>query len=128
MIIGLGVDIVDHARVRGMLERHGADRLFARLLTEGERAYCARMHDPAPHIAVRLAAKEATFKALAGSMEARAIGWQEMEVVHDDHRRPSLRLHGRAALRAGELSVVRTHVSLSHGDTSAIAVVIMEGG
>ncbi|MBK8248164.1 MAG: holo-ACP synthase [Gemmatimonadetes bacterium] len=128
MILGIGVDIVDHQRVRDMLARRGTEALMARLLTPSEAAYCQRMFDPAPHIAVRLAAKEATFKALAGSFEARAIGWQEMEVVHDEHRRPLLRLSGRAAVRAAELGVVSTHLSMTHGDTSAVATVVVEGG
>jgi holo-[acyl-carrier protein] synthase len=127
MILGIGVDIVDHERVRGMLTRRGAQQVMVRLLTEGERAYCEGMFDPVPHIAVRLAAKEAAFKALAGSYEARAIGWQELEVAHDEHRRPLMTFHGRAFARAGELGVVRTHLSMTHGDTSAVATVIVEG-
>ena len=128
MILGIGVDIVDHQRVRDMLARRGAEALMARLLTPDEAAYCQRMRDPTAHVAVRLAAKEAAFKALAGSYEARGIGWQELEVVHDEHRRPVLRLHGRAADRAAELGVKRTHLSMTHGDTSSVATVIVEGG
>ncbi|MGQ0647978.1 MAG: holo-ACP synthase [Gemmatimonadaceae bacterium] len=128
MILGVGIDIVDHARVRSMLERLGAERVYARLLTEQERAYCAQMRDPVSHVAARLAAKEAGFKALAGSMDARTIGWREIEVVHDDHRRPVLVLHRRASERAAELGVSRAHLSMTHGDTSAVAVVVIEGG
>ncbi|MBC7895442.1 MAG: holo-ACP synthase [Cytophagaceae bacterium] len=127
MIIGVGVDIVDLARVRSMVVRLGADRVYRRLLTDGEREYCLRMHDPIANVAARLAAKEAGFKALSGSMEARAIGWREMEVVHDEHRRPRLALHGRAAERAAELGVTASHLTMSHGDTSSIAMVILEG-
>lgn len=127
MIIGIGVDIVDLSRVRSMVVRLGADRIYRRLLTEGEREYCLRMQDPIANVAARLAAKEAGFKALSGSMEARAIGWREMEVVHDEHRRPRLALHGRAAERAKALGVTVSHLSMSHGDTSAIAMVVLEG-
>ena len=105
MITGVGIDLVDHERVKTMMERVGAERVLARLLTEGERDYCARMRNPYPHIAVRLAAKEAGFKALAGDIEARAIAWQEMEVVHDEHRRPTLRLHGRASIEGDGVRV-----------------------
>ena len=70
------------------------------------------MRNPYPHIAVRLAAKEAGFKALAGDIEARAIAWQEMEVVHDEHRRPTLRLHGRARQRAVALAKCRCTLSI----------------
>ena len=83
----MGIDLVDVERVARMLERD-AERCAAKLLTEGEWAYCSEMKRPAPHVAVRLAAKEAAFKALAGSDDARAIGWREIEVVHGEHRLP----------------------------------------
>jgi holo-[acyl-carrier protein] synthase len=127
MIIGIGVDILDLSRVRSMVVRLGADRVYRRLLTDAEREYCLRMQDPIVNVAARLAAKEAAFKALSGSVEARAIGWREMEVAHDEHRRPRLAFHGRAAERARELGVTRSYLTLSHGDTSAVAMVVLEG-
>lgn len=126
MITGVGVDIVDHARIRSMIARLGLSRLTRRLLTADEGQYCLRMLDPVPHICARVAAKEATFKALSGSTEARGIGWREIEVVHDEHRRPLLRLHGRGKQRAEELALTRVHLTLSHGDTSAVAFVVAE--
>jgi holo-[acyl-carrier protein] synthase len=84
------------------------------------------MPNPARHFAVRIAAKEAAFKALSGSESARAIGWREMEVVLDDLGRPSLVLHGRASDRAAELDVTQAWVSLSHADDVATAFVVLE--
>lgn len=125
MVVGLGLDIVDVERVARMLEREG-ERVTSRLLTEREWAYCAGMRTPAQHVAARLAAKEAAFKALAGTEEARGIAWREIEVVHDEHRRPMVVLHGRAAERARELAVSRTLVTLSHSRQTAGAVVVLE--
>jgi holo-[acyl-carrier protein] synthase len=125
MVVGLGLDIVDVDRVEQMLARD-AERMAARLLTTGEWAYCARMKTPAVHVAARLAAKEAAFKALAGSDDARGIGWREIEVSHDAYRRPVLTLHGRAAARAQELAVTRVLVTLSHSRRTAGAVVVLE--
>lgn len=125
MVVGLGMDLVEVERVARMLEREGA-RAMRRLLTDAEWSYCSRMHTPAPHVAARLAAKEAAFKALAGTHEARAIGWREIEVSHDEHRRPIVTLHGRAAERARELQVSRTLVTLTHSRETAGAVVILE--
>jgi holo-[acyl-carrier protein] synthase len=125
MIIGIGVDLVEISRVRSMIATRG-ERALVRLFTEAERAYCRDMANPARHLAVRVAAKEATFKALSGSDEARGIGWREMEVELDEIGRPSLRLHGRALARAKELGVARTWVSLSHGDDLATAFVVLE--
>jgi holo-[acyl-carrier protein] synthase len=126
MILGVGMDLVDIERVERMLERH-AERLVERLFTPRESAYCAGMSRPARHYAVRLAAKEAAFKALSGTEEARAIGWLEIEVELDSIGRPSLALHGRAHARAKVLGVARSFVSLSHSDATAGAFVVIEG-
>ena len=125
MIIGVGVDVVEISRVRSMIASQG-ERALLRLFTEAERQYCGRMANPARHFAVRVAGKEATFKALSGTDEARGIGWREMEVELDPIGRPSIRLHGRASARATELGVSRTWISLSHGDDLATAFVVLE--
>lgn len=125
MVVGLGMDLVDVERAAQLLER-GESRAMGRLLTDGEWSYCARMHSPAPHVAARLAAKEAAFKALAGTVEARGIGWREIEVSHDEHRRPLLTFHGRAAHRAEALGVTRVLLTLTHTQLTAGAVVILE--
>ena len=64
--IGVGVDLVEVSRVAGIIADKGS-RVFERLLTPTERAYCESRPDPATHEAVRLAAKEAVYKALQGS-------------------------------------------------------------
>ncbi len=125
MVVGLGMDLIDVERVTRMLEKDG-QRVTTRLLTESEWSYCAQKALPAEHVAVRLAAKEAAFKALSGSEDARGIGWREIEVSHDDHRRPRLTFHGRAAARARELDVTRTLLTLTHSRQTAGAVVILE--
>lgn len=126
MIAGVGIDLVDIARVERMLDGK-RDRILARLFTEAERAYALARARPAMHLAARLAAKEAAFKALAGSDEARLIGWREVEVVSPTGGGiPSLRFHGRADLRARELGVARMFLSLTHTDSTAGAVVVLE--
>lgn len=125
MILGIGVDVVEISRVRTLLASKGT-RALDRLFTAGERAYCDGMANPARHYAVRIAAKEAAFKALSGTEEARGIGWREMEVELDGFGRPSLRFHGRAEARAAELKVGRAWVSLSHADDVATAFVVLE--
>jgi holo-[acyl-carrier protein] synthase len=125
MIVGLGVDLVEIARVRRLIEARG-DRAMARLFTDGERTYAGYRVDPARHLAARIAVKEAAFKALAGNDLARAIGWLELEVFPRADGAPVLQLHGRAERRAAELGVARTLVTISHTDTAAVAVVVLE--
>lgn len=126
MIVGLGIDLAEIDRIQRLLARH-PERARARLFTSGERAYCDRRGLPARHFAARFAAKEAAYKALAGTAEARLIGWQDIEVVNSPlDGRPTLRLHGRASVRAAELGVTRVHVTLTHSDQAAAAVVVLE--
>lgn len=125
MIVGVGIDLVEIARLERMLAGKGT-RALRRLFTEAEVAYATGRARPAMHLAARVAAKEAAFKALAGSEAARAIGWREVEVQSSPGAPPTLSLHGRAAARAAELGVARILVSLSHTDVTAGAVVVLE--
>ena len=124
MIAGVGIDLVDIARVQRLLDAKG-ERALRRLFTSDEVDYALTRALPAQHLAARLAAKEAAFKALTGNALARAIGWREIEVVRGDHG-PTLSLHGRAAERAAQLGVTGIWVSLTHSETTAGAVVVLE--
>jgi len=125
VIIAIGIDIVDIARVERLLASKG-DRALRKLFTDAERAYATSRPQPAVHLAARVAAKEAAYKALRGTHAARAIGWRELEVTLSGDGSPSLLLHGGAARRAIELGVTRVHLSLSHTATSAAAVAVLE--
>ena len=76
-------------------------------------------------MAVRLAAKEAVYKALQGSEAARGIGWREIEVVRAPDGRPDVVLSGVAARRAAELGVRRVLLSLSHTHEAAVAMAVV---
>lgn len=125
MILGIGMDIVEIERVRAMLESKG-DRALRRLFTDSEASYALGRGDPIRHFAARIAAKEAAFKALAGSEQARAIAWREIEVRNEHDGRPQLLLYGGAARRAGELGTTRHLLTISHTRLTAGAVVLLE--
>jgi holo-[acyl-carrier protein] synthase len=125
VIVGLGIDAVEIERVDRMFADKG-DRMLARLFTEDELRYVRLKRSPGQHLAVRLAAKEAAYKALAGSELARGIGWRDVEVLTRADGAPTLRMHGKAAERFDEIGAQRAHVSLTHSETTAIAVVILE--
>ncbi|HXV87072.1 MAG TPA: holo-ACP synthase [Gemmatimonadales bacterium] len=124
--LGVGIDLVDVARVQRMMDQFGP-RVLDRLLTDPERDYCLSMAVPARHVAARLAAKEAAFKALQPEQGRIDVGWREIEVARNDEGRPSLRLIGRAEGRSHALGVQRVMVSLSHSDLQAAAVVVLLG-
>ena len=125
MIVGVGMDLIEIARVERLLADKG-EHALRRLFHEEEVAYARGNARPAMHLAARLAAKEAAFKALAGTDEARLIGWREVRVARDGHGRPSLVFDGQAAVRVAELAVVRHWLTLTHTDLTAAAVVILE--
>ena len=126
MIVGIGIDLVDIDRVERLI-RGREERVLKRLFTFREVDYARQRADPWRHYAARLAAKEATYKALAGNDLARAINWKDIEVVMHSDGRPSLALHGHAKRRAAELRVTRALVTLTHSQNSAAAMVVLEG-
>ena len=125
MIAGIGIDLVEIARVERMLDGKG-DRMLARLFTALEVEYARARARPAMHLAARLAAKEAAFKALSGSDDARLIGWREVEVVPHEGRGPTLSFRGRAEERSRELGIGHVWLSLTHTELTAAAVVVLE--
>lgn len=125
MIVGIGIDAVDIERAQRMFADK-PDRMLGRLFGDIERAYLATKPQPAQHMAVRLAAKEAAFKALSGNDLARGIGWRDVEVVSREDGSPELRFYGRAAERLDEMGATRVHVSLTHSAATAVAVVVLE--
>ena len=125
-VLGLGIDLVEVSDAQRMLDRWG-ERLLRRVLTEAERAYVLRFARPAKHLAVRLAAKEAVYKALQGMAGARELGWRDIEVERSSEGRPSIRLNGDAIEVARAAGVRRIALSLSHTQHTAGAVALLEG-
>lgn len=124
MILGVGIDIIEVARIRSSFERFG-DRFLQRILLPGEIRYCLSNKFPAPHIAARFAAKEAVSKAF-GTGIGRYLSWHDIEVMRKESGEPYLILHGAGRklleTRGGSLG----HLSLSHTEAYAAAVAVLE--
>ena len=120
ILLGLGCDVIEVERIRGVLDRQG-ERFLQRVLTEEERDYSFSHKFPHRHLAARFAAKEAVSKAFTTGIGAE-LGWKSVSIHNGARREPLVRLdeQGRALLA----SVGGTHVlvSLSHTDTVAMAV------
>lgn len=124
MILGIGFDLVDIARVETVLERH-RERAHSRLFTTGEVEYCNAAGRPGESFAARFAAKEAFFKAVRMGW-GQGVNWTEVEVVSAPSGAPALRLHGAALERLQTLGARRTHLSLTHSGEVAGAFVVLE--
>ena len=116
MIVGVGIDVVQVARLERALVRTPtlADRLF----TAGE-----QQSTRTESLAARFAAKEAVAKALGAPGGLR---WTDAEVVTGPSGRPRLVLHGGVAEEAEAQGITAWHLSLSHDGGVATAVVVAE--
>ena len=126
-IVGVGVDAVDVARFRRVLDRRPS--LAYRCFTASEQSDAVKSADRAQSLAARFAAKEAVMKALGSGLGA--FAWTDVEVTRAPgsgatRNAPSLLLHGTAAALAGEQGAGRFHLSLTHTDAVAIAFVVAE--
>lgn len=122
-IRGLGTDLVEVARFRLAMERRAT--LAERLFTDAERAYAAGLKDPAKSLAVRFGAKEAVMKAMGVGLWK--FKFRDVEVVRLDSGAPTVLLHHRAAEVAAERGILEWQLSLTHTDTTAMAVAVALG-
>jgi holo-[acyl-carrier protein] synthase len=110
MVIGVGTDLMEIARIAQSVDRFG-ERFLRRVFTPREIEYCRRKKNAAESFAARFAAKEAGAKAL-GTGISRGVGWLELEVTRAPGERPILDLTGRAAPRP--IARRRPHLALPH--------------
>ncbi len=120
ILIGLGADLVDVDRIRGILERQG-ERFLTRVYTEEERTYCLGMRVPYPHLAARFAAKEAVAKAFTTGIGAE-LGWKSISVYHGERHDPRVRLDEKGQQLLKEVGATHILLTLSHTQTAAMAV------
>jgi holo-[acyl-carrier protein] synthase len=124
MIVAIGIDIIEVARIREVLLR--TPRFRERVFTAAEQAYCdSRGAVAAQHYAARFAAKEAALKALQTGWRG-GIGWQDVEVASRESGAPYLILSGVVLELFNSSGANATHLSLSHTTEHAIAQVVLE--
>ncbi len=121
MIIGVGMDIVEIERIKKSYEQFG-DRFLNRIFTEDEIAYCFSKKQPYPSLAVRFASKEALVKA-AKLGKYHSNSWLDVAVAVSGKGLPELVVFNKLKKK---LKGMRIHLSLSHSDDYATAVVVIE--
>ena len=119
-VVAVGIDAVDVARMRSALD--ATPSLIDRAFTESERAYALRQRDSAQRFAARWAMKEAVVKCLGGGVPG--IDLRCIDVDRGEGGEPSVRLSGRAAELAAQRGIVRWLVSMTHTDTTAMAIAV----
>ena len=125
MILGVGIDIIEVARIASSYEKFG-DRFVNRILLPDEITYCRSHKHPAPFLAARFAAKEAISKAFGTGIGA-ALSWQDMEIRRKETGEPFVILHDRGKELFASRAAKQLLISLSHTQTYAAATAILEG-
>jgi holo-[acyl-carrier protein] synthase len=121
MIIGIGTDIIEINRIKKSYEKFG-ERFLKRIFVEEELHYCFSKKDPIPSLAIRFAAKEAFVKA-AKLGKFHPYSWLDVRVSLTEDGLPGI-VTFRELKK--ELSGLRIHLSMSHSDHYATAVVVIE--
>ena len=125
MIIGIGVDLCEIARIHDAVRRYG-DHFAKRILAIDELTEFNQLNPSmqAGFLAKRFAAKEAIAKAL-GTGIGRGFGFHDITVSHDELGKPLVSLNSEnVTLKDACLS--RIHVGVSDERTHAIAFCTIE--
>lgn len=120
--VRVGTDIVPVDRIARLVEQRG-DRFLLRWFTQAEIDHCRAKAHPEQHLAARLAAKEAVFKAVSGDSDG-PVPWRDIEVVTRPGGPPEVRLTGTVAASAAQHRVADLQVSLSHCEDYATATAV----
>ena len=116
----VGVDIVEIHRIAKQIKN---PRFLTRVYSAQEVTYCRARKNSAQHFAVRFAAKEAVWKAIAGASKQGALSLlhRDIQVKNETSGKPHVVLPGRFSNLAK-----RVRISLSHGEDYAVAVAIVQ--
>lgn len=125
MILGIGTDLLDAARIRAGLARHG-EAFAERLLAPAEHAAYAASRDPARHLAKSFAAKEAFAKAAGTGLRA-PLCLRNLALLRDALGKPHFVCAPALADWLAAKGVRAHHVSLTDEGDWVMAFVVLEG-
>ncbi|HWS83627.1 MAG TPA: holo-ACP synthase [Ktedonobacteraceae bacterium] len=124
MVIGVEINIVEITCIQDILTQD-CECFLHQTFTINEQRYCLAYRMPAPHLAARLAAKEAVVKIL-GIGQCSCFIWTDIDIRTSLSGSPYLVLEGRALENAHQLAISQWHLSLTHTRQYAGAFVIAE--
>jgi holo-[acyl-carrier protein] synthase len=122
VIIGVGVDIVEIRRIKEAIERN--DNFIDKLFSKEEIEYLKSRNLRPEFVAGRFAAKEAVSKALGTGV--RGFNMKDIVIDRTALGKPVVILRGKAKLVAQKNGNYKFHISISHGEDSAVAYAVME--
>lgn len=119
---GIGIDICEVKRFDRLRENQA---FLERVFTPNELSYCLPRKKASESLAARFAAKEAFSKAL-GTGISKGICLDEIEVMKDELGKPFIQLTGKTKEIVEKEQITTIHLTMSHEQTMAIAVVVLE--
>jgi holo-[acyl-carrier protein] synthase len=122
LIFGVGIDIVEIRRIKKAIESN--DKFLQKIFTAAELDYLKSRNLRPEYVAGRFAAKEAVAKALGTGF--RGFDFKDIEIDRTTLGKPIVSLKGKAKLIANKEGQYNIHLSISHGEESAIAYAILE--
>ncbi|KOF55606.1 MULTISPECIES: holo-ACP synthase [Clostridium] len=122
MILGIGTDIIEIARIMEAVELNS--NFIEKLFSKNEIEYLKTRNLRAEYIAGRFAAKEAVSKALGTGF--RGFNLKDIEIDRNSLGKPIVTLRGKARQIAEKNGDYRMHVSISHDRHSAVAYAVLE--
>jgi holo-[acyl-carrier protein] synthase len=124
VIFGIGVDVLEAARIKKVYDRYG-EHFVERLLLPAERQQLAGTKRTERFLAMRFAAKEAIVKAM-GTGFAHGIWIRDVGVVQNNWGRPEVVYSARGEQMRRRLGIGAGHVTLTDEAGLIVAVAVLE--
>ena len=124
-VLGIGIDIVEIARIRALVENSGM-QFLKKHFTLKEINDCNKKVNRYEHFAGKFAAKEAAYKALL-IRRGENFNWKNIQILNDEDGEPRIELSGVIEKGRYGIGSSRILVSISHCKEYAAAVVLITG-
>jgi holo-[acyl-carrier protein] synthase len=122
MIVGVGIDLIEIEKIAKDLH---SDVYLRKVFTEAEISVCKDSVNSAERFAGRFAAKEAFMKAIGNGIR-QGVWFTQIEVLNHASGQPYIQVSGEAKTWLNELGATNIHISITHTQNAAAAIIILE--